>query len=188
MNDLVPQSLRNGMERVRSFYEQVKDWDDFVKRFVLYGSGLSPVTYDNVLSAVRTFFDEWSRTQNRERMMLHPAEITAAHLELFHDWYVKDRTAKSGSIKIVQLRGFFRKLSERFPFFQSPFENMTDQLRRKLSGPKRGPLRQQFLTKAEMERLYLVRTWIPHWGTRAAPLVGLGRGSRGDGGPLCRKG
>lgn len=153
MNDLVPQSLRNGMERVQSFYEHVKDWDDFVKRFVLYGSGLASSTYDNILSAVKVFFDEFSRTQNREHLLLHPVEITPAHLELFFDWYTKDRTAKSASIKVIQLKGFFRKLSERFPFFESPFTGISDQLRRKLAGPRRGQTRRQFMTKKEIERL-----------------------------------
>jgi hypothetical protein len=153
VNDLIPLSVRNGLERVTQFYEPVDDWTDFIKRFVLYGSGWSPSTYDNILSALRGFFEVWSRTQNREHKMLHPAEITDAHIELWFDWYSKDRRVQSATVKCRCLKAFFKKLSEKFPFFQSPFENMNEQLRKKLSGPARDPRMRNVPTMEEVEKI-----------------------------------
>ncbi|MGA2761861.1 MAG: site-specific integrase [Spirochaetia bacterium] len=158
MNELVP-SIQKGMERFQAFNEHVKDWDDFVKRFVLYGQGLSSNTYDGILSTVRVFFDVWSRTQNRESMMLHPAEITAAHLDLFYDWYCSKSAnpvsgRRSATIKMSYLRSFFKRLELKFPFFASPFDDLGEQLRKKFSGP-RGVRRDRTLTRGEINRLAL---------------------------------
>jgi integrase len=150
MNDLIPQSIRNGMERVTKFYEA--DWSELLK--ILYGAGWAQSTYSNVLSAVRTFFDEWSRTQNRERKPLHPAEITMAHVEQFFDWHSRKSKVQSTVTKVRQIAAFFRRLEVKFPFFQSPFSTMTDALRKKLAGPSADTRRRHFPNSTEINRIF----------------------------------
>ncbi len=138
-----------------SILNGIEDWDDFENRF-LYGAGLSENTYRNSKSAIKQFFD-WTKTlpENKSDMMRHPAEITLRHIERFFDFQTNKNSVQTAVIRNGQLRQFFKKLGEEFPFLASPYEKMNDALKRKLRGPGKADTSMNILTRDELERIYV---------------------------------
>ncbi len=147
-----------GLKRIDDVLRNVEDWQDFEKRF-LYGSGFSETYIRNFRSGIKIFF-EWTRSLNKQEKMLHPAEITPAHIELFFDYVKKKRSMQTAVVRNYQLKTFFRKLTEKYVFLESPFERVDERLKKKLAGPRTGNRRVRYLSYSEMQILF---EYLKNW-------------------------
>ena len=129
----VPDSVKRGMKRYQESIQKIQDWEDFEKRF-LYGAGWSSIAYLNGRSAIKQFF-EWTKTTNPSGEMVHPFEVDRVIIERFFDYQKEENSAKTAVTRNAQIKAFFRRLEEQYPFFESPYVRMPDKLVKKLRGP-----------------------------------------------------
>lgn len=121
----------------------IKSWDDFARRFLL-GTGKSANTNATYLTACRQFYDFTGG--------LHPMQAGSPEwIEQFYDSLPTDLNTRS--VKMAALRFMYRRICERFPFYTSPFEAMTEELRAKLCRSKKDASEKDALTEREYQGL-----------------------------------
>ena len=72
-------------------------------------------------------------------------------IESFYDSLPNDLNTRS--VKIAALKFMYRRICERFPFYTSPFDAMSDELRTKVSRSKRDASEKDALTEREYQGL-----------------------------------
>jgi integrase len=137
-------SLFQGLKKARTIFESIKSFED-VKRIFLLGQGLSPNTYKSYLTAVKQFYDFTKG--------LNPLQVKPGDIESFYDSIVKKIDRNTAYIRIKGLKNFFAGIRNLIPFYASPFELMSKNLKKKLSRTKKGNRTKKALTIREVNRL-----------------------------------
>ena len=156
----------------------VKGWDDFQRRFLM-GTGKSKNTYRSYLESCKQFFDF---TDGQ-----HPMACgTPEWIESWYDSLKVDLNTKA--LRIRGLKYMYTRICERFPFYTSPFEIMTENLKQKLGRSKKDESQKGALTEREYQALlrllrndnslrgvqdYAIIRFGTTSGMRAAELCGL---------------
>lgn len=109
------------------------------------GQGLSPNTYRSYLTAVKLFY-EFTKG-------LNPLQVKPGDIEFFYDHIVKRIDRNTAYLRIKGLKNFFSGIRNLIPFYTSPFELMSKNLKRKLSRRKKGNRTKKALTTNEISRL-----------------------------------
>lgn len=174
MNDLQAYFPNQALQSVMDDLVNVDSWEAFARRFLL-GSGKAKNTNSTYLTACKQFYDFTGG--------LHPMQAgTPEWIEQFYDSLSMDLDSKA--VKVAALKFMYRRICERFPFYQSPFDIMSEELKRKLARTKKGEGERDALTELEVRRLYrmlkggdpldyaIVRFGIAS-GLRAAEMVSL---------------
>jgi integrase len=152
MNDLIRVDDIPGYHRLLEEIENrvfgnVKDWDEFELRF-LRGEGLKETTYVNLKSGIRQFFDTFLD------MGVSPFRVTISMIEKFYDEVSRTKSPQTASVRITQLKQFYRKFCEMYPLCRNPFKDMNEKLRRKFKDPVREKAEVRYLRREELERLF----------------------------------
>jgi integrase len=178
MNDLAAYFPNNQLQSLADDLTSVQTWDDFARRFLL-GTGRSPRTYETYLCACRQFYDFTGK--------LHPMQAgTPEWIEQWYDSLGADLSTKA--VKMAALKFMYKRIQARFPFYRSPFDTMSEELKRKLSRTKKDVAERDALTEAEYRGIlrmlrkrtdlrgiqdYALVRFAVTSGLRAAELVGL---------------
>lgn len=121
----------------------VTSWDDFARRFLL-GAGNSKGTTGVYLTACKQFYDFTGG--------LHPMQ--AGTPEWIEQWYDSlDLDLNTRAVKVAALKFMYRRICERFPFYESPFAAMPAKLQKKLSRSKKDESQKDALTAKECAAL-----------------------------------
>ena len=91
----------------------------------LRGEGLSPNTYLNYSRTVKQFYEF---TEG-----LIPLQVTAGHVEQFYDHILKSCDQNTAVNKMSGLKKFFEGVKREVPFFENPFDTMSEQVKKKIS-------------------------------------------------------
>ena len=129
--------VAGGLERIKMAYDGVKSFEDLENIF-LRNQGLSPNTYKSYIAAVRRFYDFTEA--------LHPFQWEAWHLERFYEYRRKQVSASTASIDMSGLQNFCKRVASQYPY-QSPFEKLTDETRKKLFSKETGAQKKALLLK-----------------------------------------
>ena len=140
MNDLST-FQSNMLETLRADLE-VRTWDDFARRFLL-GSGNSPNTTRAYLTACRQFYDFTGG--------LHPMQAGAEHIEQWYDQLPENLDTRAA--RIAGLKYMYRKIAERYPTYQTPFDTMPEKLASKLKRSTKDESEKDALTETEYRNL-----------------------------------
>lgn len=152
MNDLVRLDEIPGYHKILEELENrvfgnVSDWDEFELRF-LRGVGLKHTTYVNWKSGVRQFFDSYLE------MKVSPFRVTIEMIEKFYDEISRSRSPQTASVRITQLKSFYKRFCERFPMCHNPFRDLNVKLQRKFKDPIREKAGVRYLRREELEKLF----------------------------------
>ena len=139
-------SLFEGLKKARTVFDSINCFED-VKRVFLMGQGLSPNTYRSYLTAVKLFY--------KFTKGLNPLQVKPGDIESFYDHTVKRIGRNTAYLRIKGLKNFFSGIRNLIPFYTSPFELMSKNLKRKLSRRKKGNRTKKALTISEISRLLI---------------------------------
>ena len=146
MNELQKYFPNNSLDRIFQDFIEIHDWQDFERRF-LQGDGKSPHTTRNYLSACKHFYDFTGG--------LHPMQAgTAEYIEQYYDSLIArglDIDTAAGYIR--GLRYMYKRISERIPFYTSPFATLASKLNTKINRTKKDESERDSLTAGEYQRL-----------------------------------
>jgi integrase len=148
--------IAEGLRRVARIFENVKSFED-VEAYFLKGAGLAAGTYRSYLGSVKDFY--------RFTDGLNPLQVNAAMIESWYDDLSKRVGRGTAYCRVAGLKKFFRGVCAVVPCFVSPFDNMNDKLKRKLSRTKKGNRTKAALTA---EELRAVLAWLERVGTLRA--------------------
>ena len=141
MNDLQKYFPNNQLQSLMDDLA-INSWDDFARRFLL-GDGKSAGTYKTYMVACKQFYDFTGG--------MHPMQAGSPEMiEQYYDSLTVDRNTKA--IRIAALKFMYRKICERFPFYTSPFDAMSEKLKKKITKKKQAATKGA-LTRAELNRL-----------------------------------
>lgn len=141
MNEVFP-TLSEGLKRAWKIIQQINSFEDIERRFLM-GAGLSPNTYRSYLTSVRQLY-EFSGG-------LNPLQIDCSWIEQFYDHLIKNGVDRNTAcLRIQGLKRFFAGIRNVLPIYTSPFEIMSESLRRKLSRTKKGNRTKKALLKGEL--------------------------------------
>lgn len=139
MNDLV--SLQNkAMETIKKF-QQVESFQD-LKLWLFQGKGQSRHTYAAYLEAVKQFYTLFDG--------LHPLQWTPAHIEEFYDHILSKNSRATADLRIAGLKKICSNIKELMPFWENPFDIMSESVKSKLTAGERGK-RKLALYKKELQ-------------------------------------
>ena len=132
-------------EQIQSIIDDlttIHSWDDFARRFLM-GDGKSARTYECYLEGCRQFYEFHGGA--------HPVETaTPEHIEAFYDSLItRGVSLRTAEIRMSALKFMYRKLAERLPYFESPFDLMNEGLKAKLSRSERDESERGALTASE---------------------------------------
>ena len=178
MNELQKYFPNNQLQKLMDDLTTVTTWDDFARVFLL-GSGNAKNTTAAYLAGCKRFYDFTGG--------LHPMQ--AGTPEWIESWY--DSLAGDLNTKVLRIRALkfmYRKICERFPFYTSPFDIMSESLTAKLNRSKKDESERDSLTEQEYQNLlmllrsdksitglldYAIIRFGCTSGMRAAEMVGL---------------
>jgi integrase len=169
----------NQLQRLADDLTEIHTWDDFARRFLL-GDGHSARTTETYLLGCKQFYTFCGA--------LHPMQ--AGTPEWIESWYdsLSALDLNTRVLRIRSLKFMYRKICERFPFYASPFDTMTETLSRKLNRSKRDESERDALTEREYKTMlkylcsdksvkglqdYAIMRFGVTSGMRAAELVAL---------------
>ena len=143
MNDLQQYFPNNQLQRLADDLTEIHTWDDFARRFLL-GDGKSPRTTETYLTGCKQFYTFCGG--------LHPMQAgTPEWIESWYDSLKVDLNTKV--LRIRSLKFMYRKICERFPFYTSPFDIMSEMLIKKLSRSKKDESERDSFTATEYKAL-----------------------------------
>ena len=120
--------------------------DDFERRF-LYGTGKAKGTYDTNMVACKALHEF---TKGQHSM----ARGTVANVEAFYDELIdKGLSLKTIRLRIAGLKYMFSRVRDRFPFWQSPFDEMSESVKAKLNRSESDTSEKGALTAKEYRSL-----------------------------------
>ena len=152
MNDLIiptkfeeafPTTIE-GLKKAWSIFDSIKNFDDIEREFLL-GQGLSPNTYKNYLGAVKQFYEFTDG--------MHPLQVKPADIERYYDNLVKKIDRNTACLHMRGLKKFFAGIQDVIPIYTSPFDIMSDKLKKKLTRTKKGNRTNVALSKNEIKEL-----------------------------------
>lgn len=146
MNDLAKYFPNNTLGDLADDLVNVNSWDDFERRF-LYGTGKAKGTYKTYMVACKAFH-QFTKGE-------HPmAGGTVANVEAFYDELTdKGLTLNTIRLRMAGLRYMFSRVQDRFPFWQSPFDEMSESVRAKLNRSETDTSERGALTAKEYRSL-----------------------------------
>ena len=180
MNDLQRYFPNQQLARIEDLLT-VESWEDF-RRVFLLGEGNSTNTVRAYETAGRQFYDYTGG--------LHPMQAgTPERIEQYYDSIVtKGCTLTTACLRMRGLKYIYKRIAERVPFYQSPFEIMPDKLTKKLFRTEQDESERGALALSEyqaIEAMLRADMTVYGWqnlsfvafavstGMRAAELVGL---------------
>ncbi len=137
-------TMAEGLLRAYKIMQQVGSFED-VECLFLMGAGLSRNTYRAYLQSVKNFY---GYTEGLNPLQVRPADIEAYYDELV-DRDVNDKTI---ALRIAGLKKFFSGIRNVIPAYTSPFEVMSDKLKKKLGKREKDKGTKQALNKEEIRR------------------------------------
>lgn len=145
----LPSSLVEGVRKAQTVFNSIKSFED-IEAVFLKGAGLSRNTYRSYTAAIKQFYEYTGG--------LNPLQVTPAHIEAFYDDLIKKVDLNTAGQRIAGLKKFFAGIRGVIPIYTSPFDKMTDKLRKKLNTTKsKGNRTRPALTKTEANDLL---TWL----------------------------
>ena len=146
MNDLAKYFPNNTLGDLADDLVNVNSWDDFERRF-LYGTGKAKGTYATYMVACKAFH-QFTKGE-------HPmAGGTVANVEAFYDELIdKGLNLKTIRLRIAGLKYMFTRVQERFPFWKSPFDEMSESVKAKLNRSETDTSEKGALTAKEYRSL-----------------------------------
>ena len=134
----------NRLKRIQSIFDSIRSFDDLKREFLL-GEGLSKNTYRNHLQAVKRFYEFTGG--------MHPLQVKPADIERFYD-HVSQRVDRStAAVHISGLKKFYAGIKRRVPGYATPFDTMSEKLKRKLGATKKRSKTKKTLTHDEVRAL-----------------------------------
>ena len=141
MNDL--QVFQDNLLKEIAADFAIKTWADFQRRFLM-GDGKSPNTYKNYLTTCKQFYDF--------RGGLHPMQDASPEwVEQFYDSLPPDLNTRCN--KMAGLKFMYKRISEKYPMFENPFNTMNEGLKQKIGRTKRDESEKDALTEKEYNGL-----------------------------------
>ena len=107
----------------------VRNFDD-LEALYLRGDGLSANTYRNYRLAVKDFYNFTDG--------LNPLQVSIGHIEMYYDSIAKKLDPNTAYLRIAGLKKFFEGVRKQLPFFESPFDTMSESVKKKFSQTKKG--------------------------------------------------
>jgi site-specific recombinase XerD len=144
----LPSSLTEGVRKAQVIFNSIKSFED-IEHVFLKGAGLSKNTYRSYLAAIKQLY-EFTGHRN-------PLQITPADIERFYDDLIIKVDRNTASQRIAGLKKFFSGIRGVIPIYTSPFELMTEKLKKKISRTKKGNRIKPALMKSEATSLL---TWL----------------------------
>ena len=141
MNDL--QVFQDNLLKEIAADFAIKTWADFQRRFLM-GDGKSPNTYKNYLTTCKQFYDF--------RGGLHPMQDASPEwVEQFYDSLPPDLNTRCN--KMAGLKFMYKRISEKYPMFENPFNTMSKPLKEKISRSKKDESEKDALSEKEYNGL-----------------------------------
>ena len=142
-NELAQYFPNNSLQRLADDFTSITTWSDFARVFLL-GDGHATNTTKTYLTGCKQFYDFTGG--------LHPMQSgTPAWIESWYDSLKVDLNTKV--LRIRSLKFMYKKVCERFPFYESPFNIMSKSLSAKLNRSKKDESERDALTEAEYKGL-----------------------------------
>jgi integrase len=142
-------TLPGSLKKTYQVLKSIESFED-VERIFLKGAGLSINTYRNYLEAVKQFY---KYTKNKL-----PTQCTPADIECFYDSLIeKGVDRNTARLRIAGLKKYFEGVKKVIPYYESPFDIMSEKLTHKLNRTKKGNRTKKSLSPAEMKR---VLSWL----------------------------
>jgi integrase len=140
MNDLI--SLQNkALEAIKKFQE-IESFQD-LELWLLNGRGLSDNTYQTYLEAVKQFYTYFDG--------LHPLQWTPAHIEKYYDHVRQKNGISTAYTRMAGLKKICSNIKEQMPFWDSPFDIMSEETRRKINTTEQGEQKKPLFQKELLE-------------------------------------
>lgn len=147
-------TIATGLDKAQKIFKSISSFDD-IERLFLKGAGLSPTTYQSYKKAYKYFYDY---TDGK-----HILQVIAGDIEAWYDSMIDrgiDRnTAKA---RISGIKKVFEGVRIHIPFYTSPFEGMSEKLKRKLGKTKKGNRTKAALSKTEIKTIL---AWLEQDGS-----------------------
>lgn len=136
-------------QQVANMYRllEVKTWED-VKREFFLGEGKSPETIRSYMIAAKQFFDFCEG--------VHPMQCgTPERIEEFYDSLIAGGISiNTAALRIRGIRYMYRRITEKVPFYEGPFNVMHESLTKKLNRTTKDESERDALSKREVAAIY----------------------------------
>ena len=145
MNDLQKFFPNQVMAKLESMLD-IHSWDDFRREFLL-GDGKATNTIATYETAARQFYEFTGK--------LHPMQAgTPERIEQWYDSLIsRGVSLDTAYIKIRGLKFLYKKISEKVPFFESPFNIMSKTLHAKLNRTSKDESERDALIRREYQAI-----------------------------------
>ena len=147
-------TIATGLDKAQKIFNSIESFED-IERLFLKGAGLSPTTYTSYKKAYKYFYDY---TDSKHILQVGPGDIEA--------WYdtmiergIDRNTAKA---RISGIKKVFEGVRIHIPFYTSPFETMSEKLKKKLGRTKKGNRTKAALSKTELKTIL---AWLEQDGS-----------------------
>ena len=141
MNDL--QVFQDNLLKEIAADFAITTWADFERRFLL-GDGMSPNTYKAYLTSCKQYYDF--------RDKLHPMQdATPQWIESFYDSLPPDLNTRVQ--RMAGLKFLYRKIKQKYPMFENPFDIMDEGLKLKIGRSKKDESEKDALSEKEYNGL-----------------------------------
>lgn len=144
------QSVLDGIVRERfqetaQTFAHITTFDD-LKRSLLMGKGDSRHTYRSYTTSIQQF---WNHADGKV--------LTAGlgDIEAFFDDVARKNSRETAGVRVVALRRFFKELEGRIPFYESPFKDIPEKLKRKFNTKKEADIEALELSEMKAVLLFL---------------------------------
>ena len=143
MNDLQQYFPNNNIGNLMADFA-IESWADFERRFLL-GEGKALNTYKTYLTGCKQFYDFTG--------CLHPMQAgTPEWIEQYYD-SLDGLDLNTKVLRMRSLKFMYRKVAERYPFYKSPFDIMSEKLTKKLNRSKKDESTKGALTLDEYRKI-----------------------------------
>jgi len=139
----LPPSFVANLRQCFALFDEVKSFEDLERRF-LQGQGLSPRTYETYLESVKQFYDFTGGK--------HPLQVLPGDIEAWYDQLVQEHSRATAYLRMSGLKKFFEGVKQQVPFYESPFDLMSEKCKKKISKPPKTP-KGKALTKGELRKV-----------------------------------
>lgn len=126
---------------------EVNTWEDVRREFFL-GEGKSRETIKSYLVAAKQYFEFCDG--------LHPMQTgTPERIEEFYDSLIaRGVTIDTAAIRIRGLKYMYKRIEEKVPFYEGPFDGMNDALKKKITATTKDTAERDALSKREVLAIY----------------------------------
>lgn len=147
-------TIVEGLKRAQTIFDSIKSFED-VERLFLKGAGLCASTYQTYKKSYKYFYDFLDGK--------HVLQVTASDIEAWYDSMIsRGLDRNTAALRVKGVKKVLEGVRNVIPIYTSPFELMSEKLKKKLGRIKKGNRTKAALRKTEVKSIL---SWLEQDGS-----------------------